>query len=72
MAFVFNAPPGIGRDLRPMAHALNRKRAHEEDAQFIGEVIRDFGLGLAPRADCIDVAGFDEGKFFLSNSRSLG
>ena len=61
--FVFNAPPGVGRDLRPMAHALDRKRAHEQDAQFIGEVVHDFGLGLAPRADRVEVAVFDEGKF---------
>ena len=63
--FVFNASPGVGRELRPMAHALDRKRAHKQDAQFIGEVIHDFGLGLAPRADGVEVAVFDEGKFLF-------
>ena len=63
--FVFYALFGVRRDLWPVGHAFNWKRANKEDPHFIGEIVYNWGLWFAPGANHINVAVFDKREFFF-------
>jgi len=63
--FIFDSLLGVWSDLGPVVHAFDGERAHKQDTHFVCEIIYDWRLGFAPRADHVDVTVFDKLKFFF-------
>ena len=58
--FILNPLLCVGRDLRPVVHALHRQRAHVQNAHLVGQIVDDRRLRLAPGPHHVDVALFDQ------------
>jgi len=60
---VLDPLPRVGRNLRPVVHALDRQRAHVQHAHLVGHIVDHRRLRLAPGPHHVDVALFDQPEF---------